>query len=233
MALFVIGDLHLATSVPKPMDIFGGNWDNHAEKICSAWKSLVSDEDTVVVCGDSSWGINLDEALSDFKLIDSLPGKKLLLKGNHDYWWTTASKMNTFLAENNIASIEFLHNNCFAHGDIAICGSRGWFNRQSDNATDDAKMQLREAQRIMQSASLAKKQYPDKQLMLFLHYPPYYNGEECIPVMDAVIACGASDCWFGHIHSTGIPLANTGEYKGVQLHLVSCDAINFTPMLVK
>lgn len=126
MALYTLADLHLATDVAKPMDIFGGRWEGHTDKIIRHWRELIAPEDTVVLGGDISWGISLAEAKGDFALIDSLPGRKIILKGNHDLWWETASKMHRFLDENGFSSIDFLHNNCFFYGKTALCGTRGW-----------------------------------------------------------------------------------------------------------
>ena len=126
MALYTLADLHLATDVAKPMDIFGGRWEGHTDKIIKNWRALIAPEDTVVLGGDISWGISLAEARGDFALIDSLPGRKIILKGNHDLWWVTASKMHRFLDENGFTSIDFLHNNCFFYENTALCGTRGW-----------------------------------------------------------------------------------------------------------
>ncbi|MEE0805848.1 MAG: metallophosphoesterase [Acutalibacteraceae bacterium] len=126
MALYTLADLHLATGVEKPMDIFGGRWQGYTDKSVTRWKALVAPEDTVVLGGDISWGISLAEAKSDFALIDALPGKKIILKGNHDLWWETASKMHRFFDENGFATMDFLHNNCFFYGSTALCGTRGW-----------------------------------------------------------------------------------------------------------
>ena len=130
MGLYAIGDLHLSLSVNKPMDIFGEVWKDHTEKLRASFSQL-RDDDTIVLCGDTSWGISLEEALEDFRFLDRLPGRKILLKGNHDYWWETAAKMNAFFAEHEIHTLQLLHNNCFYYGNYALCGTRGWFSAQS------------------------------------------------------------------------------------------------------
>ena len=126
MALYAIGDTHLSLSSNKPMDVFGGSWEGYVEKLREGF-AHIEPEDTVVLCGDLSWGMSLEEARADFAFLDALPGRKILLKGNHDYWWTTANKMNTFFQENGFTTLNILHNNCYFYGDLALCGTRGWF----------------------------------------------------------------------------------------------------------
>ncbi len=157
MAIYTIADTHLSLTTDKPMDIFGSRWENYIEKLTNGWKSAVTDEDTVVIPGDISWGMNLEEALEDFRFLESLPGKKLLGKGNHDYWWTSLTKMNAFFEENGLTTLKFLYNNAYSCEDINICGSRGWYvdKNNSPKNTDYDKIVSREAARLELSLSAA------------------------------------------------------------------------------
>ena len=137
MALFAIGDTHLSLSANKPMDVFGGGWTGYVDKLSAGFRALVAPEDTVVIAGDVSWGMSLEEAEKDFAFLDALPGKKLLLKGNHDYWWTTVSKMTRFFAEHGFTTLEILHNNCYFYGETALCGTRGWFYEEDQNGHNE------------------------------------------------------------------------------------------------
>ena len=174
MALYTIGDLHLSFSVDKPMDVFGGGWNNYVEKIKSGFEILKPD-DVCVLCGDTSWGMSFDESLEDFRFLDLIPGKKILLKGNHDYWWNTVSKMKSFFMEKGINNIEFLHNNCFLYKDTAICGTRGWLLEENTDPKHYKKIVNREASRLR--ASLTKAGDITNKLC-FLHYPTYTLGLE-------------------------------------------------------
>ncbi len=140
MALYTIGDLHLSESSGKPMDVFGGVWQDYRRKIVEAFSQTLKEDDTVVLCGDLSWGLNLEQALADFKLVDSFPGKKILIKGNHDLWWQTVTKMNKFFENHQIKTLSFLHNNCIFYKDTALCGTRGWCYDPSDPAAGDEKV---------------------------------------------------------------------------------------------
>lgn len=225
MSLFAISDLHLSLGTDKPMDIFSG-WTDYVYKIEKNWKNIVGEDDMVVVGGDISWAMKLNETLTDFKFIDSLPGKKIFLKGNHDLWWSTVSAMNRFLAENGINSISFLHNNCYTVGDYAICGSRGWFF----DGEKEQKVLLREVGRIRTSIKAAKE--TGLTPILFLHYPPVYRDAVCDEIFSVIKEEGINDCYYGHIHGAGRNSCVTGEYDGVHLHLLSCDCIDFTPVII-
>lgn len=156
MALYTIGDLHLSLGSNKPMDIFGDRWQNYVEKIRLGFSALTED-DTTVLCGDLSWGMSLEESLLDFRFIHALPGRKIILKGNHDYWWNTASKMQRFFAENGLDSIEILHNNCLFYNGTALCGTRGWFYELDNEGTHNGKMLAREAGRLETSLKADRK----------------------------------------------------------------------------
>ena len=229
MSLFAIADTHLSLGTDKPMDIFKG-WSGYVDKLKENWERAVTDSDTVVIAGDISWGMSLDGALEDFKFIDSLPGQKIILKGNHDYWWTTMKKMDTFLSQHDIKTIRFLHNNTLTVGNIAVCGSRGWFFDAEESA--DNKVLLREAGRLRTSINLAKE--TGLEPVVFLHYPPVYDNMECRGILEVLEERGITECYFGHIHGTqAARKAVCGEYHGIRMHLVSCDYLKFVPLLVR
>ena len=227
MALYAIGDLHLSLSVNKPMDVFGGRWKNYVEKILEGFSTLEAD-DVTVLCGDLSWGMNLEEAREDFLFIDRLPGRKIILKGNHDYWWTTATKAYNFFAENNITSIDILNNNCWEYGGYAICGTRGWFYEEERGAEHDKKIMLRELGRLETSLKCAG----EREKLVFLHYPPKYLGYECTELLDLLEHYDVRRCWYGHIHSHGCAMAFEGSYRGTGYKLVSADHVLFKPIKV-
>ena len=227
MALFAIGDLHLSLGTEKPMDVFGGRWQNYIEKIKEGFSAVVTDEDTVVLCGDTSWGMSMDESLQDFQYIESLPGKKIVLKGNHDYWWTTATKANRFFAEHDLQSIEILHNNSFLYDGYAICGTRGWFYEEETDP-HNSKILNRECMRL--EASLQSAGDADK--MVFLHYPPKYASYECPEILDILKKYEVKYCYYGHIHSHACASAFNGELNGTQFRLISADYLNFIPLRV-
>ncbi len=228
MALFVMGDLHLSLSSDKSMDIFGG-WENYVERIKENWNREVSPEDTVVVPGDISWAMSLKEAVADFRYIHELPGRKIILKGNHDYWWTTAAKMNNFLAENGFDSIFILHNNHYAYENYGICGTRGWINDDSEPA--DAKVLAREAQRL--ETSIASAENAGLEPLVFLHYPPLYGSEYNPDLLEVMYRHNIKRCWYGHIHGRkGHQNAVNGERDGIVFQLVSADYVQFCPVKI-
>lgn len=225
MALYAIGDPHLSLAKDKPMDIFGDKWANHAEKLKSGFASL-NDDDVCVICGDISWGMGLDETREDFRFIHSLPGKKIVLKGNHDYWWSTAAKAKKFFAENEIDSIDILHNNCFEYGEYAICGTRGWFYEEEKGVEHDKKIMLRELMRLEASLKAAG----DKKKLVFLHYPPIYMKYECREILELFKCYDVKLCCYGHIHGKGCAHAFNGWRGGTEFKLVSADHVDFTPV---
>ena len=178
MALYAIGDLHLSLSSNKPMEIFGDGWRDYVARIREGF-SVLTEDDVTVLCGDLSWGMSLEESLEDFRFIDALPGKKYLLKGNHDYWWNTAAKMERFFAENGLTTMEILHNNCRFYGDVALCGTRGWFYELDNQGTHNEKVLLREVGRLETSLKAAG----DREKLCFLHYPPLYQGYQCPEIL--------------------------------------------------
>ena len=210
------------------MDIFGGVWRGYREKIIAAWQELISEEDTVVLCGDISWGMSLKESLLDFKLIDNLPGKKIVLKGNHDLWWDTVSKMKRFFFENEINTIDFLHNNCYFYNGTAICGSRGW--AWEDGETHDDKVWNRELMRL--EVSLKAAGGKSDEILCFLHYPPVVDRDEVSDFEKLMIKYGVKRCYYGHLHGLGLKKAFVGFKEGVDYKLVSADYLNFRPIMV-
>lgn len=227
MSLFVMADLHLPIAVNKPMDIFGG-WDNYVERISENWEKNVSDEDTVVIPGDISWAMSLEQALPDFKFIHELKGKKIISKGNHDYWWTSAAKLNRFVEENGFDSIRFLHNNHYAYGSLGICGTRGWINDNGEPA--DAKVLAREAARL--ETSLKSAEAEGLEPVVFLHYPPLYGTEYNYDILDVMYRHNIKRCFYGHVHGKGHKYAVNGERDGIDFRLVSADYMQFCPLKI-
>lgn len=228
MSLFAIADLHLSLSVNKPMDIFGERWTNHVEKLTKNWNETVSENDIVVIPGDISWAINFDEAKADFDYINKLNGTKIISKGNHDYWWSTLSKLNAFLAENSFDTIKFLHNNHYPYGKYGICGTRGWINENSVPA--DAKVLAREAQRL--EASIKSALNDNLEPIVFLHYPPVFGNESNYDILDVMYKYNVKECYYGHLHGNAHKYAICGEREGINFNLIAADFVQFCPKLV-
>ena len=228
MSVYAIGDLHLSFGVNKPMDIFFG-WDNYVQKLESNWKKLVSEEDTVIIPGDISWGINYAEALPDLKWIDAMPGKKILLKGNHDLWWDTMGKNMRLKEGNELNTIEFLFNNSFAVENIAVCGTRSWFFDAEKSA--DKKVLLREVGRLQRSIDAAKGS--GKEPVVFLHYAPLSLLEECEEIIECLVKNGIKRCYYGHMHGKAAIAAFNGEKYGIRFKLISADTLGFVPYLIE
>ncbi len=229
MALFVIADLHLSLGADKPMDVFPG-WNDYVGRLAENWRAVVGQEDTVVVAGDISWAMKLEEARQDLAFLDSLPGTKLLLKGNHDFWWSTRRKIETFFSENHFASLRLIFNSAERVGEIAVCGTRGWLYNASSE--EDKKIVARENGRL--AASLDSAKQCGGTPVVFLHYPPVYDDAAAEPFLNTMASYGVRDCYFGHIH--GGPAARkvpAGEYRGIRMHLVSADHVKFIPQLVR
>jgi len=227
MSLYVIGDLHLSFGCDKPMDVFGGRWENYTQKLLDGF-STVRETDTTVICGDLTWAMGLTEAREDFLFIHRLPGRKIILKGNHDLWWTTATAAQKFFAENEIDSIDILNNNCFFYEDYALCGTRGWFYEEEKSEAHDAKILRRELMRLETSLKAAG----DREKLVFLHYPPKLMNYECTEIIDLLCDHGVKHCWYGHLHSGGRALAFEGEYRGIRFHLISADHLHFIPQKI-
>ena len=224
MALYAIGDTHLSLSAGKPMDVFGGGWTGYVDKLREGFE-IISPEDTVVICGDVSWGMSLEEARADFAFLDALPGgRKLLLKGNHDYWWMTAAKMKRFFADNGFSTLDILHNNCHLYGETALCGTRGWFYEE-DRGEHSAKVFNRELIRLEASLKAAG----EREKLCFLHYPPLYQGYRCGEIIGLLERYGVKLCCYGHLHGGSHRLAVTGRQGEVEYRLVAADYVGFTP----
>lgn len=229
MALYAIGDTHLSLSVNKPMTVFSG-WDNYVERLEQNWRGLVAPEDTVVIPGDVSWGMSLEQAKADFAFLQRLPGRKLLLKGNHDYWWCTRRKMDAFLAENGFDTLRIVHNDAVpVDGRVAVCGTRGWFFDAEQDA--DRKVLLREVGRLEASIQAARE--TGLEPVAFLHYPPLYAGQRCPELLEVLRREGIRRCYYGHVHSAGIRQAFNGEEEGISFRLVSADALHFCPLRIE
>ena len=228
VSLYAIADLHLSLGTDKPMDVFAG-WDGYVDRLTDNWRRLVSEEDTVVIAGDVSWGMSLEGSKADFAFLNSLPGRKLILKGNHDYWWNTRHKMDAFFAENGFDTLRIVHNDAVAVDDrFAVCGSRGWFFDAED---EDRKVLLREAGRLRTSIHAAKQ--TGLKPIAFLHYPPVFRDEVCDEIWQVLLDEQIDRCYYGHIHAAGIRSAFCGEKDGVTLRLISCDALSFCPLKVE
>ena len=227
MALYAIGDLHLCLGAPKPMDIFGGAWVGYMDKLKEGM-SVITEDDTTVLLGDLSWALDLPNAKADFAWINEIPGKKIILKGNHDYWWSTVAKFNKFCAENGFENLNLLNNNCFEYGDFAICGTRGWFFEEEKSGQHDEKVFRRELIRLEASLQAAG----EKPKLVFLHYPPRYKGYECPEILALLSKYEVRRCFYGHLHGGSHKLAMEGTWDGVDFRLVAADYIGFKPYKV-
>ena len=227
MALYAIGDLHLCLGAPKPMDVFGGAWVNYMDKLKEGL-SVIGPEDTTVLLGDLSWALDLENAQADFDWINNIPGRKIILKGNHDYWWSTAAKFQKFCVENHFSNMFILNNNFYEYEDWAICGTRGWFFEESRSSEHDEKVFKRELLRLETSLCAAG----DRNKMVFLHYPPRYKGYECQEILDLLQKYGVRRCFYGHLHGPSHKLAMEGVWDSVEFRLTAADYLNFTPFRV-
>ena len=227
MALYAIGDLHLCLGVPKPMDIFGGNWTGYMDKLKEGMSQITA-ADTTVLLGDLSWALSLEESAADFAWINEIPGRKIILKGNHDYWWSTAAKFSKFCEANGFTDLYLLNNNCYEYEDWAICGTRGWFFEEERSGAHDEKVFKRELCRLESSLKAAG----EKQKIVFLHYPPKYKGYECREILALLEKYEVRRCFYGHLHGGSHKLAMEGLWDGVDYRLVSADYLNFRPAKV-
>ena len=227
MALYAIGDLHLSLGADKPMDIFGGNWLGYMDKLRQGL-SVIGPADTTVLLGDLSWALDLEGAKEDFRFLNEIPGRKIILKGNHDYWWNTVTKFQRFCQENSFSDLHILNNNHFAYEGVAICGTRGWFYEEEKSGEHDEKVFRREILRLeasLQSAGELPK-------LVFLHYPPRYRGYQCPEILELLTKYGVRACYYGHLHGASHSLAMEGVWNGVEFRLVSADKLDFQPYCV-
>lgn len=227
MALYAIGDLHLSLGADKPMEVFGPKWQDYVRRLEEGFSAL-GQEDVCVLCGDLSWSMALEDCAADFQFIHRLPGKKIVLKGNHDYWWSTASKARSFFARQGIDSIDILHNNCLLFGDLAICGTRGWFYEEESGRTHDKKIMDRELGRLETSLKAAG----EREKLCFLHYPPRYCRYVCPEILELFRRYGVRHCYYGHLHGPAHRQAVLGWVEGVEYRLVSADFLGFRPWKV-
>ena len=241
MSLFAIADLHLSTldSTNKSMEIFGRRWTGYTEKLRASWESLITDGDTVVIPGDISWALTLEEAKSDLLFLDSLPGKKILGKGNHDFWWCTMKKHAEFFEANGIKTLSFLFNNAHETEDFIIAGTRGWYydeeTQNTPNDTDFTKLTNRETQRLRISLDQAlelKKNAPEKEILVFTHFPPCYAGKESEPIVNLLCDYGIRRTYYGHIHGN-YTLDPVIDCRGIKMSIISADYVNFIPKIIK
>ena len=227
MALYAIGDLHLCLGAPKPMDVFGGAWVGYMDKLKEGF-SVVKPDDTTILMGDLSWALDLQDAKADFAWINEIPGRKIILKGNHDYWWSTAKKFDGFCKENGFENISILHNNHFEYEGMAICGTRGWFFEEERSGQHDEKVFKRELLRLEASLQAAG----ELPKTVFLHYPPRYKGYVCQEILDLLAKYDVRSCYYGHLHGASHGLAQEGMWDGVMFRLLSADRLNFKPYCV-
>lgn len=239
MSIFVIADLHLDTVTnEKSMEVFGNRWQGYIEKIQKNWKAVVGDNDTVIIPGDISWALTTEESIPDLKWIDALPGKKIIMKGNHDFWWTTLSKMKRLFEENGITTIDLLYNNAIEVEDYIIAGSRGWFVDKSVQPVksvpvDHSKIVNREVIRLKLSLDTAKKlsETTGKEIIAFFHFPPVWSDFECLEILEILEEYNISRCYFGHIHGC-YSQGSVFKWKNIEFRMISADFIDFLPQII-
>jgi len=238
MSVFVIADTHLSLSVDKSMELFKGRWSGYVDKLEKNWNETVSESDSVIIAGDISWGSNFNECEKDFEFLNNiLNGNKYIIKGNHDYWWNTLTKMNDWLKEKDFDKIKIVHNNAYLCENIIICGTRGWFTGDDENSGEEIfnrKILNREVNRLDLSVCEAKKikeKNHESEIIAFIHYPPVYGDYVCDEIVDVLVREEIKRCYFGHIH-------NVNEYKirkiyrNINFEVVSADYLKFTPMKI-
>lgn len=225
MAIYTIADLHLSFNTDKPMNIFGENWQDYEEKIQKDWEKKVKPEDLVILPGDFSWAMYLDETEKDFEFINKLSGKKILLKGNHDYWWTTVTSMRKFINERGFTNIDFLYNNSYEFDDKIIVGTRGWVISED---LEDIRLTNREIARLELSIKNGISEFgEDKEIIVFMHYPPVTRKNITTGYIKLMKKFNIKRCFYGHLHSNSIQDAVEGNVNGVELKLVSSDGLDF------
>ncbi len=225
MSIFAIADLHLSLGGDKPMDVFKG-WQNYVERLERAWRSSVAEGDTVVIAGDVSWAMRLENAREDFAFIDALPGSKIILKGNHDFWWSTRKKLDDWRERCGFETISFLFNDSYLVEGVGICGSRGWLCGEEDDA-----VYAREAGRLRRSVD-SLGETPRERTVVFLHYPPVFGEFRATEFLDIIRSSGADSCYYGHLHGPSIPYSFNGELDGVNYKLISADNLAFSPLKI-
>lgn len=240
MSLFVIADLHLSTAAEtdKSMEVFGRRWTQYTERLEKNWRALITDDDTVVIPGDISWATTPDEALSDFRFLGQLPGKKLLGKGNHDFWWSSVTKMHRFLTENGISDMDFLYNNAHETDEYILCGTRGWFvdpgATGAPAGSDAEKLVARENIRLRLSLDAGRQlqRISGKEILVFLHFPPVWYDFVCEPLLQTLGDYGIRRCYYGHIHGN-YTVPPTLSYRNIDFCITSADYLEFIPRLIR
>jgi len=227
MRLFAIGDLHLSGGDDKPMDVFGPQWDRHFFQISRNWREKVTEDDAVLIPGDISWAMRLEDAREDLEAIAELPGRKILCKGNHDYWWNSVSQVRSILPEGMTA----LQHSADDLGSCVVCGTRGWMIPTENEPLQphDEKICRREAQRLRLALDDARKLAEGRPLAVMMHYPPLLAGEKDTVFTALMEEYGVHTVVYGHLHGPGIAAGFSGEHNGVRYELVSCDSIGFSP----
>lgn len=240
MSLFVIADLHLSADGKKSMEKFGPRWTDYINKLRRNWNAVIKKNDTVVIPGDISWSLKLEQAEEDLRFLDALPGQKLIGKGNHDFWWSTNAKMTTFFQEHQFSSLRILHNNAYMIENRIVCGTRGWFTEESQQHTvgsvEYSRIVNRELVRLRMSLDAAVALQHDAgnsatPIIVFLHFPPVWNGFVCREIIDILQAYRITDCYFGHIHGAYY-FPQTFNFEGINFTLCAADYLNFTPFPV-
>ena len=226
MSLFAIADTHLSFGTDKPMDSFPG-WNDYVDRIEKNWNKIVTDDDTVVIAGDISWAMNFDELKADFDFIERLNGKKIILKGNHDYWWNTSKKMNDFIEAQRYKTISILFNNSYDIDGVSVCGSRGWLFDVDDE--HDEKVLNREVGRLRLSLESAV----NDEIIVFLHYPPVTTDTKCDEILNLLKEYGIKKCYYGHLHGIAAKKAIDDVVDGIEFRLISCDRLGFVPKLIR
>lgn len=226
MSLFAIADTHLSFETDKPMDSFPG-WNDYVERIEKNWNKIVTNDDTVVIAGDISWAMNFDELKADFDFIERLNGKKIILKGNHDYWWNTSKKMNDFIESQRYKTISILFNNSYDIDGVSVCGSRGWLFDVDDE--HDEKVLNREVGRLRFSLESAV----NDEIIVFLHYPPVTTDTKCDEILNLLKEYGIKKCYYGHLHGIAAKKAIDDVVDGIEFRLISCDRLGFVPKLIR
>lgn len=227
MALYTISDLHLPLGIDKPMDIFGYGWTNYVQRINENWQNTVKKDDIVILGGDFSWATYLEQTEKDFEFLHSLNGSKILLKGNHDYWWSTLNKMNTYFVEHGFENISILQNNSFVYNNIGICGTRGW--TMDVSSEENRRIYDRELLRLQMSMDDAMKKGCEE-IFVFLHYPPITQTAYATSFHNLMKEYPVTRCIYGHLHGQSHMSAAEGIYDGIEYILASADYLKFMPL---
>lgn len=228
--IFTIADLHLPLGIDKPMDVFGQSWENYVERLQANWQSVVGEKDTVVIPGDFSWATYIEQSKRDFDFLESLNGRKIILKGNHDYWWTTMTKLDEFVKKNGYNTISFLHNNAYEAEGISICGTRGWLCPGCSGYKESSEKYFnREVARL----EISLKTATTDEKYVFTHYPPMSNMYQCNAFVDMMKKYNVKKCFYGHLHGKSHDFRLSEEYDGIKYFLVSSDFLSFMPKRIK